>query len=182
MYYHATPSLLQLGTVLAIARLLGVASAVCTGWNQNSTHIYNQSHFSDGYTIPVDSFVCPPDAATDCSFDRKAYVITDERKLSTNTAPINLAGSKPIDGRCNTDRSECIVCAEERRELSLPAAAGGLKTMGYGRMATHRPGGVLPGGHSPSGLPLDLAKRARTKLSIPEKGVHYSPNFSHVRL
>jgi hypothetical protein len=42
------------------------------------------------------------------------------------------------------------VCAEERRELSLPAAAGGLKTMGYGRMATHRPGGVLPGGHSPS--------------------------------
>jgi hypothetical protein len=54
------------------------------------------------------------------------------------------------DGRCNTDRSECIVCAEERRELSLPAAAGGLKTMGYGRMATHRPGGVLPGGHSPS--------------------------------
>jgi photosystem II stability/assembly factor-like uncharacterized protein len=44
------------------------------------------------------------------------------------------------------------VCAEERRELSLPAAAGGLKTMGYGRMATHRPGGVLPGGHSPSTL------------------------------
>jgi hypothetical protein len=42
------------------------------------------------------------------------------------------------------------VYAEERRELSLPAAAGGLKTMGYGRMATHRPGGVLPGGHSPS--------------------------------
>jgi hypothetical protein len=42
------------------------------------------------------------------------------------------------------------VCAEERRELSLPAAAGGLKTMSYGRMATHRPGGVLPGGHSPS--------------------------------
>jgi hypothetical protein len=40
--------------------------------------------------------------------------------------------------------------AKERRELSLPAAAGGLKTMGYGRMATHRPGGVLPGGHSPS--------------------------------
>jgi hypothetical protein len=54
------------------------------------------------------------------------------------------------DGRCNTDRSECIVCAEERKELSLPAAAGGLKTMGYGRLATHRPGGVLPGGHSPS--------------------------------
>jgi hypothetical protein len=44
------------------------------------------------------------------------------------------------------------VCAEERRELSLPAAAGGLKTMGYGRMATHRPGGVLPGGHSPSNV------------------------------
>jgi hypothetical protein len=42
------------------------------------------------------------------------------------------------------------VCAEERRELSLPAAAGGLKTMGYGRMATHKPGGVLPGRHSPS--------------------------------
>jgi hypothetical protein len=42
------------------------------------------------------------------------------------------------------------VCAEERRELSLPAAAGGLKTMGYGRTATHRPGGVLPGGHSSS--------------------------------
>jgi hypothetical protein len=42
-----------------------------------------------------------------------------------------------------------IVCAEERRELSLPAAAGGLKTMSHGRMATHRPGGVLPGGHSP---------------------------------
>jgi hypothetical protein len=39
------------------------------------------------------------------------------------------------DGRCNTDRSECIVCAEEKRELSLPAATGGLKTMGYGRMA-----------------------------------------------
>jgi hypothetical protein len=57
---------------------------------------------------------------------------------------------KICDGRCNTDRSECIVCAKERRELSLPAAAGGLKTMGYGRMATHRPGGVLPGGHSPS--------------------------------
>jgi hypothetical protein len=55
-----------------------------------------------------------------------------------------------LDGRCNTDRSECFVCAEERGELSLPAAAGGLKTMGYGRMATHRPGGVLPGGHSPS--------------------------------
>jgi hypothetical protein len=57
-----------------------------------------------------------------------------------------------LDGRCNTDRSECIECAEERRELSLPAAAGGLKTMGYGRIATHRPGGVLPGGHSPSDL------------------------------
>jgi hypothetical protein len=42
------------------------------------------------------------------------------------------------------------MCAEEKRELSLPAAAGGLKTMGYGRMATHKPGGVLPGGHSPS--------------------------------
>jgi hypothetical protein len=42
------------------------------------------------------------------------------------------------------------MCAKERRELSLPAAAGGLKTMGYGRMATHRPGGMLPGGHSPS--------------------------------
>jgi hypothetical protein len=54
------------------------------------------------------------------------------------------------DGRCNTDRSECIVYAAERRELSLPAAAGGLKIMGYGRMATHRPGGVLPSGHSPS--------------------------------
>jgi hypothetical protein len=54
------------------------------------------------------------------------------------------------DGRCYTDRSECIVCSEERKELSLPAAAGGLKTMGYGRMATHRAGGVLPGGHSPS--------------------------------
>jgi hypothetical protein len=54
------------------------------------------------------------------------------------------------DGRRNTDRSEYVVCAEERRELSLPAAAAGLKTMGYGRMATHRPGGVLPGGHSPS--------------------------------
>jgi hypothetical protein len=50
------------------------------------------------------------------------------------------------------------VCAEERRELSLPAAAGGLKTMGYGRMATHRPGGVLPGGHSPStGLSKSLS-------------------------
>jgi hypothetical protein len=48
------------------------------------------------------------------------------------------------------------VCAEERRELSLPAAAGGLKTMGYGRMATHRPGGVLPGGHSPS---IDMSKK-----------------------
>jgi hypothetical protein len=35
------------------------------------------------------------------------------------------ANSTPIDGRCNTDRSECIVCAKERRELSLPAAAGG---------------------------------------------------------
>jgi hypothetical protein len=44
------------------------------------------------------------------------------------------------------------VCAEERRELSLPAAAAGLKTTGYGRMATHRTGGVLPGGHSPSAL------------------------------
>jgi hypothetical protein len=54
------------------------------------------------------------------------------------------------DERCNTDRSECVVCAEERKELSLPAAAGGLKIMGYGRMAMHRPGGVLPGGHSPS--------------------------------
>jgi hypothetical protein len=48
------------------------------------------------------------------------------------------------------------VCAEERRELSLPAAAGGLKTMGYGRMATYRPGGVLPGGHSPSVQPFAL--------------------------
>jgi hypothetical protein len=57
-----------------------------------------------------------------------------------------------VDGRCNTDRSGCIVCAEERRELSLPAAAGCLKTMGYGRMATHRSGGVLPGDHSPSGV------------------------------
>jgi hypothetical protein len=47
------------------------------------------------------------------------------------------------------------VCAEERRELSLPTAAGGLKTMGYGRMATHRPGGVLPGGHSPSKPVID---------------------------
>jgi hypothetical protein len=47
------------------------------------------------------------------------------------------------------------VCAAERRELSLPAAAGGLKTMGYGRMATHRPGGVLPGGHSPSEVGCD---------------------------
>jgi hypothetical protein len=42
------------------------------------------------------------------------------------------------------------VRAEERNELSLPAAGGGLKTMGYARMAMHRPGGVLPGGHSPS--------------------------------
>jgi hypothetical protein len=55
-----------------------------------------------------------------------------------------------VDGRRNTDRTECIVCAEERKELSLPAAAGGLKTMGYGRMAKHRPGGVFLGGHSPS--------------------------------
>jgi hypothetical protein len=38
--------------------------------------------------------------------------------------------NKTLDGRCNTNRSECIVCAKERRELSLPAAAGGgLKTM-----------------------------------------------------
>jgi hypothetical protein len=63
---------------------------------------------------------------------------------------MELVGRLRGDGRCNTDRSECIVCAEERRELSLPAAGGGLKTMGYGRMATHRPGGVLLGGHSPS--------------------------------
>jgi hypothetical protein len=28
--------------------------------------------------------------------------------------------------------------------------------MGYGRMATHRPGGVLPGGHSPSHSHLDF--------------------------
>jgi hypothetical protein len=52
------------------------------------------------------------------------------------------------------------VCAEERRELSLPAAAGGLKTMGYGRMATHRPGGVLPGGHNPSPPPRPTADKA----------------------
>jgi hypothetical protein len=32
------------------------------------------------------------------------------------------------------------------------------------------------------GSPLDLAKRARTKLLIPEKGLYYSPSFSHVRL
>jgi hypothetical protein len=51
------------------------------------------------------------------------------------------------------------VRAEERRELSLPAAAGGLKTMGYGRMATHRPGGVLPGGHSPSRVLHDIKHR-----------------------
>jgi hypothetical protein len=50
------------------------------------------------------------------------------------------------------------VCAEERKELSLPAAAGGLKTMGYGRMATHRPGGVLPGGHSPSTRNIPLTQ------------------------
>jgi hypothetical protein len=67
---------------------------------------------------------------------------------------------RPGDGRCNTDRSECIVCAEERRELSLPAAAGGLKTIDYGRMATHRPGGVLPGSHSPSPPPRPTADEA----------------------
>jgi hypothetical protein len=57
------------------------------------------------------------------------------------------------------------VCAEERRELSLPAAAGGLKTMGYGRMATHRPGGVLPGGHSPSVRDIKFGVYQRIRLS-----------------
>jgi hypothetical protein len=69
------------------------------------------------------------------------------------------------DGRCNTDRSKCIVCAAERRELSLPAAAGGLKTMGYGRMATHRPGGVLSGGHSPSKYDEDIISMSRSHWS-----------------
>jgi hypothetical protein len=72
---------------------------------------------------------------------------------------------KRNDGRCNTDRSECIVCAAERRELSLPAAAGGLKTMGYGRTATHRPGGVLPGGHSPSRKAIPNPNKRFIRLS-----------------
>jgi hypothetical protein len=65
------------------------------------------------------------------------------------------------------------VCAEERKELSLPAAAGGLKTMGYGRMAKHRPGGVLPGGHSPS-EPINVSKVELHTLS----GVSHILNIS----
>ncbi|KAH9907278.1 hypothetical protein F4778DRAFT_529575 [Xylariomycetidae sp. FL2044] len=72
----------QLLSLLSVLVFSGVASAVCTGWEQERIYMDTSSTFSNTHFQTVDTKACALSAEEPCRFDRKAYALTAPRSLT----------------------------------------------------------------------------------------------------